>query len=106
MLPMSPEERVSREEMIKALSDLRDAAGSLEELGKQEEKMKYAYGFYKLATSHFPVWEYQKFKSRVTGDFLISRARVNRGTSPALIDVRVFMKNKLGIDCSGMSDEA
>ena len=67
---MSPEEKVSSEELIKTLSDIRDSAGSLEELEKQEEKMKSAYGFYKQVTSHNPVWGYQKFKSRVSGDFV------------------------------------
>jgi len=93
--PMSSEE--SREKLIKVLSDIRDSAGSLEELEKQEEKMKFAYGFYKLVTSHDPVWKYQKFKSRVSGDFVTNRRRVKLGTSPSLTDVRVFMKNKLGI---------
>jgi predicted glycosyltransferase len=99
---MSAEEKASREELIKALSDILDSAGSLEELEKQEEKMKSAYGFYKLVTLHDPVWNYHKFRSRVSSDFVINRRRVSLGTSPSLTDVHVYMKDKLGINPQGV----
>lgn len=99
---MSAEEKASREELVKALNDILDSAGSLEELEKQEEKMKSAYRSYKLVTFHDPVWKYQRFKSRVSGDFVTNRRRVSLGTSPTLIDVRVYMKEKLGIDPQGV----
>jgi hypothetical protein len=51
----SPEEKASREELIKVLSEIRRGH---EEPEKQEEKMESAYGFCKLITSHKPVWEY------------------------------------------------
>ena len=99
---MSAEEKASREELIKALSDILDSAGSLEELEKQEEKMKSAYGFYKLVTLHHPVWNYHKFRSRVSSDFVINRRRVSLGINPSLTDVRVYMKDKLGITPQGV----
>lgn len=99
---LSPEEKVSREELIKTLSDLRGL--SLEELEKQNEKLQYAHIFYRTATSHVPVWEYQKFRRKVIGDFALNRTRVDMKTSRSLVDVRVFLGDVLGVDCSGASD--
>jgi len=75
----------------RSLSSLLDFPGSPEE---REEKLIVAYAAYLVSSSHVHKLPYWNFKDTVNHAF--------KAHGPAPSDVRVFMKDGLGIDVNGM----
>jgi len=88
---MRQEQELWRSDMVRALSSILDFPGHPEE---REEKLIVAYAGYMESSSHVHRLPYGNFKNTVNRAF--------KEHNSARTDVRVFMKDTLGIDVNGM----